>query len=48
MVSPDGLSNDLTHVDDGQFVRDVVAVSTVVLGHSVRHNHPIYSSQISA
>ena len=47
MVSPDGLSNDLTDVNDCEFVRDVVAVSAVVLGHSVGHNHPIHFSQTS-
>ena len=40
MISPDGLSNDLTHVNHCQFVRDVVAVAAVVLVDSVGHDHP--------
>ena len=44
MVSPDGLSNDLTDVNDCEFVRDVVTVAAVVLVDSVGHHHP--SSEI--
>ena len=40
MVSPDGLSNDLTHVNDCEFLRDVVTVAAVVLVDSVGHHHP--------
>ena len=40
LVLPDGLSNDLTDIDDHQLVSDGLGVSGVVLVHSVGHNHP--------
>ena len=47
MVSSDGLSNDLTDVNDCEFLRDGLTVSAVVLVDGVSHHHPRRSMLIN-